>query len=93
MTWRTTLVAPPDPAAQTAVQVSCRWCPWRSELVDVTEEEGRVKVRLLRKGHDCRTAAEDPEVSDLLAATGLVVGYGQLMDAVHGAFRVPEVKP
>lgn len=90
MTWRTTLVAPPDPAAQTVVQVSCRWCPWRPAPVDVASEEGRIQVRLLRKGHDCRTAAEDREVSDLLATTGLLVGYGELMDAVLAAGEAPD---
>jgi hypothetical protein len=36
-----------------------------------------------------RPAADDPEVSDLLAAIGLLVGYGELLDAVYTAGGVP----
>jgi hypothetical protein len=41
-----------------------------------------------------RPAADDPEVSDLLTATGLLVGYRALADAVHGraAKAVPDVR-
>lgn len=80
MTWRATLVAPVDATTALVVQVSCRWCPWRSELVDVTEEAGRVTVRLLRKAHDCRTDA--PQVAALIDAPGVNPGWLELAGAV-----------
>ncbi|MCQ4043848.1 hypothetical protein ACFOSC_26635 [Streptantibioticus rubrisoli] len=71
MTWQSTLVEPVSAERLHLVQVTCRWCKWRSVTVDASSELGQAQVRSLRLRHEC--ALTDPEA----AFDDIVAGYEQ----------------
>lgn len=82
MSWQSTLVEPVSAAKLTVVQVTCKWCPWRSVTIDASTELGRAQVRSLRQGHVCAMRDPDAAFADIASEYGCDGGlYAAVLEA------------